>query len=75
MDQVVETIFQSFLNAAVPPVKFEIKDSTFLAQLGFDENTYVLCSKYLSDVLGELFPDVRRFFFVQLLFFFLCVFC
>jgi hypothetical protein len=56
----VDTIFLSFLNAAVSPAKFPIKESTFLATLGFDESTYVLCGKFLSDVLGELFPDVSH---------------
>ncbi len=60
MDGVAQSIFQSFLNAAVPPPKHPPTDKTLLADLGFDGPTYVLCAKYLADVLGELFPDVRR---------------
>jgi hypothetical protein len=60
METLASSIFDSFLGAAVPPVKFTITDSTLLAQLAFDAKIYVLCAKYLADVLGELFPDVRR---------------
>ena len=60
MEALAQSIFQSFLDAAVPQPKFAITDKTALADLGFDAKTYVLCAKYLADVLGELFPDVRR---------------
>ncbi len=59
MEGLAGAIFNSFLNAAVPPPKFTVVDKTPLADLGFDAKTYVLCAKYLADVLGELFPDVR----------------
>jgi hypothetical protein len=64
METFASSIFDSFRGAAVPPVKFTITDSTPLAQLAFDAKTYVLCAKYLADVLGELFPDVWRAWFL-----------